>query len=178
MFPVSLTGPSLTLREMQPDDVEALHSVYGDATTVEHLSFTPRTVTQCSTVIDSAMKDAKADPRTVYMLAAEFDGRLVGAARMAQDERPHSAQIGFAIRHDFWGRGLGAELVELLLRLGFQQLPYARIWGARSPDNPASQAVMNRAGMVEEGRIRRHLRTETGWRDSIVHSVLSEEWSA
>src|SRR5699024_10284754 len=46
-----------------------------------------------------------------------------------------------------------------------------------SPENPASQAVMNGVGMIEEGRIRRHLWTGIAWRDSIVHSILSDEWT-
>lgn len=177
MFPVSLNSQALSLRELSQSDTDALYKVYGDATTVEHLSFTPRTLGQCAVVIDSAMKDAEAEPRTVYMLAVVHDGEFVGAARLAKDDRPHAAQIGFALRHDLWGRGLGTELVGLLLRLGFGELRLARIWGARSPDNPASAAVMNRVGMIEEGRIRRHLWTGTAWRDSVTHSILSEEWS-
>jgi RimJ/RimL family protein N-acetyltransferase len=32
------------------------------------------------------------------------------------------------------------------------------------------------AGMVEEGRIRHHVRARGVWRDSIVHSALEDEW--
>ncbi|WP_262391534.1 GNAT family N-acetyltransferase, partial [Nocardiopsis sp. CNR-923] len=60
---------------------------------------------------------------------------------------------------------------------GKTRLGFKRIWGARSPDNRASERVMLRAGMVEEGRIRRHLWTRDAWRDSIVHSILDDEWS-
>ncbi|XKK39668.1 GNAT family N-acetyltransferase [Nocardiopsis sp. ARC36] len=111
------------------------------------------------------------------MLAVARQEELVGAARLAVDERPHSAQIGFALRPDLWGQGFGSELVELLLRLGFDELELKRIWGARSPENQASERVMLRAGMVEEGRIRRHLWTRNAWRDSIVHSILDDEWT-
>ncbi|WP_236700751.1 GNAT family N-acetyltransferase [Allosalinactinospora lopnorensis] len=172
-----LTGRLLTLRELSRADADDLCTVYGDQKTVEHLSFSPRTWDQCVALIDSAMKDAETEPRRVYMLAAAKDGHLVGTARLALDERPHSAQIGFALHHGLWGQGLGTELLHLLLRLGFDTLRLARIWGARSPDNAASAAVMNSAGMIEEGRIRRHLWTGEAWRDSIAHSILSDEWS-
>lgn len=52
------------------------------------------------------------------------------------------------------------------------------MWGARSPDNAASHRVMSSAGMVVEGRIRRHVHTDSGWRDSVVYSILSDEWRA
>ncbi|MEU0239247.1 GNAT family N-acetyltransferase [Nocardiopsis sp. NPDC006198] len=175
MHPVELSSTRLTLRELRPTDVDGLLRVYGDPEAVRHLSFTPRTGEQCATVVEAAMTDAEREDRGVYMLAVARQEELVGAARLAVDERPHSAQIGFALRPDLWGRGFGSELVELLLRLGFDELGLKRIWGARSPENQASERVMLRTGMVEEGRIRRHLWTRNAWRDSIVHSILDDE---
>lgn len=172
-----MSGDRLRLREFRSSDTEDLLRVYGDEETVRHLSFTPRTAEQCSTIVQGAIRDAETDPRTVYMLAvAADDDRVAGAARLAVDERPHSAQIGFALRSDLWGGGLGSETVDLLLRLAFDGLDLKRVWGARSPGNEASRRVMLRAGMVEEGRIRRHLWTRGAWRDSVVHSILDDEW--
>ncbi|OOC57335.1 GNAT family N-acetyltransferase [Nocardiopsis sinuspersici] len=176
MYPVELSSDRLTLRELRPTDVDDLVKVYGDRKAVEHLSFTPRTKEQCAALIEAAVSDAGRGDRSVYMLAAVQKDHLVGTARLAVDERPHSAQIGFALRTDLWGQGFGSELVGLLLRLGFDRLGLKRIWGARSPENRASERVMLRAGMVEEGRIRRHLWTRDAWRDSVVHSILDDEW--
>ncbi|MFD3686992.1 GNAT family N-acetyltransferase [Nocardiopsis sp. NPDC058631] len=177
MHPVELSSARLALRELRPTDVEDLLRVYGDAEAVRHLSFTPRTRQQCAAIVEAAMTDSERENRGVYMLAVAREGRLVGSARLAVDERPHSAQIGFALRPDLWGQGFGSELVQLLLRFGFDELGLKRIWGARSPENQASERVMLRAGMVEEGRIRRHLWTRDAWRDSIVHSILDDEWT-
>ncbi len=35
---------------------------------------------------------------------------------------------------------------------------------------------MSNLGMVEEGRIRGHIRVNGAWRDSVVHSILDTEW--
>ncbi|RKS05021.1 RimJ/RimL family protein N-acetyltransferase [Nocardiopsis sp. Huas11] len=176
MHPVELSSARLALRELRTTDVDDLAQVYGDPEAVRHLSFTPRTREQCAAIVKAAIADAEQGNRGVYMLAVAREDRLVGSARLAVDERPHSAQVGFALRPDLWGQGFGCELVELLLRLGFDELGLKRIWGARSPENQASESVMLRAGMVEEGRIRRHLWTRDAWRDSIVHSILDDEW--
>jgi RimJ/RimL family protein N-acetyltransferase len=177
MHPVELSSARLSLRELRPTDVDGLLQVYGDPEAVRHLSFTPRTRQQCAAIVEAAMTDSEQKGRGVYMLAVARQEELVGAARLAVDERPHSAQIGFALRPDLWGQGFGSELVQLLLRLGFAELGLKRMWGARSPENQASARVMLRAGMVEEGRIRRHLWTRDAWRDSIVHSILNDEWT-
>ncbi|WP_181727390.1 GNAT family N-acetyltransferase [Streptomyces sp. PT12] len=62
-----------------------------------------------------------------------------------------------------------------LLTLGFDSLGLHRIWAARSPENEASRRVLDRAGLVEEGRIRHHVHVRGAWRDSIVHAIIADE---
>lgn len=152
--------------------------MYGDPESTRHLSFEPRSLEQIEGIIDSAIKAALAQPREVYMLAiASTDtNELVGAARLGVGEH-QSGQIGFALRPDQWGHGKGTETVHLLQYLGFCELKLHRIWGARSPLNEASARTMGAAGMLEEGTIRGHLFTRGAWRDSVVHSILSDEYT-
>lgn len=177
MHPISLDAERLRLRELVRDDKRALHEVYGDPDATRHLSFEPRSLEQIEDIIDSAIKAAQMQPREVYMLAiARTDtNELVGAARLGVGEH-QSGQIGFVMRPDQWGHGKGTEAVRLLQYLGFCELKLHRIWGARSPVNEASARTMRAAGMVEEGTIRGHLFTRGAWRDSVVHSILADEY--
>jgi RimJ/RimL family protein N-acetyltransferase len=179
MYPVTLDGSTTGLREFTDNDTAALLDVYGSTEATRHLSFEPRTLEQVGAIVASAITSAAEDPRQVYMLAIQDpkDGQLIGAARLALGEY-ESCQIGFALRPDRWGKGQGVETVRLLERLGFVELSLHRVWGARSPLNEASARTMEAAGMVEEGRIRGHLFTRGAWRDSIVHSILSDEYQA
>lgn len=168
----------ITLRELNESDAIPLLKVYGNEEATRHLSFEPRTMEQVEGIIKAAMDSAAAEPRTEYMIAvSDMDGELIGAARLAIGEY-ESAQIGFAIRPDHWGQGKGLETVRLLQRLGFAELGLHRIWGARSPLNQASARTMRTAGMIEEGTIRGHLFTRGAWRDSVLHSILSDEYPA
>jgi [ribosomal protein S5]-alanine N-acetyltransferase len=166
------------LRELAESDVAPLHSVYGNEEATRHLSFEPRTTEQVEGIIAAAMKSATAQPRTEYALAiAGKDGELMGSARLATGEH-QSGQIGFALSPGHWGQGKGLEAVRLLQQLGFRELGLHRIWGARSPLNQASARTMHAAGMIEEGTIRGHLFTRGAWRDSVVHSILREEFAS
>jgi [ribosomal protein S5]-alanine N-acetyltransferase len=179
MYPVRLPAQTLVLREFGADDASGLYRVYGDADATRYLSFEPRDIEQVSAIVKAALASAVTDPRTEYMLAVA-DARseeLVGAARLALGEY-QSAQIGFALRPEAWGHGRGTETVRLLERLGFAELGLHRIWGARSPLNKGSARTMRKAGMVEEGTIRGHLFTRGAWRDSVVHSILADEYAA
>jgi ribosomal-protein-alanine N-acetyltransferase len=177
MNPISIDGPRLSLRELRDADTDALIAVYGSEQATEHLSFEPRTREQVERIVADTIRQASLEPRVVYGLAITLCGSddLIGYARLAVE--PHRAgQIGFALNPACWGKGLGAETVQLLLDLGFRQLGLHRIWGARSPKNLASAAVMTKNGMIEEGRIRDHVFTHGAWRDSVTHSILEGGW--
>ncbi|GAA4621032.1 hypothetical protein GCM10023196_007310 [Actinoallomurus vinaceus] len=61
---------------------------------------------------------------------------------------------------------------------GRDEFSLHRIWGARSPENAISDRLMQKLGMVVEVRIRGRLLVSGRRRDSIVHSILEEEWAA
>ena len=179
MYPVSLTGETVALREFTEGDAAALHKVYGDPEATRHLSFEARTFVQVENAVGVAVGAARQEPRSEYLLAVTdvASGEVVGVGRLALGEYD-SGQIGFALRPDQWGRGRGRETVGLLLRLGFTSLGLHRVWGARSPANEVSARTMESVGMAEEGRIRGHLFTRGAWRDSVVHSILADEYAA
>ncbi|WP_327091535.1 GNAT family N-acetyltransferase [Nonomuraea sp. NBC_01738] len=175
---VHVSGPRLTLRDVSSDDVDALLAVYGDPAVTEHMPFPPRTRDEVAAIVAEAMTTAQSEPRRLYVLAVTDHHHVIGVARLhIEADHPHSAEIGLGLRPDQWGRGIGTDLVRLVLSFGFRQLGLHRIWGARSPANVPAQLAMLTAGMVEEGRIRHHVHTPSGWRDSVVHSALEDEWA-
>ncbi|MGW3935273.1 GNAT family N-acetyltransferase [Streptomyces sp. NBC_00024] len=181
MYPVQRSSQRLSLRELTIDDVDAVFAIYGDREATEHLSFEPRTREQVGQIVARSMVSATAKPRSEYALAVagRETGDVIGFGRIAMD--PHqqrAATFGFALRPDAWGAGYGLESVRLLLGLAFEDLELHRIWGARSPLNEASAKIMAAAGMVEEGTIRAHILKAGAWRDSVVHSILADEWAA
>ncbi|ONK15407.1 GNAT family protein [Streptomyces sp. MP131-18] len=180
MHPVSRNSARLALRELTVDDVDAVHAIYGSPAATEHLSFEPLTREQVGHIVARSVVSAQAAPRAEYALAAcERDGgRLVGYARLSLDSHGHqAATIGFALPPDSWGGGYGTEIVRALLALGFGDLRLHRIWAARSPVNTASGIVLDRAGFIQDGRIRHHVHVRGAWRDSLVHSIIRDEWA-
>ncbi|MFG3263407.1 GNAT family N-acetyltransferase [Streptomyces bobili] len=179
MYPVKRSSSRLELRELVPEDVDAVLAIYGSPEATEHLSFEPRTRGQVDQIVERSIASATTEPRSEYALALIERHRreLIGFGRLALD--PHqqrAATFGFALRPDTWGVGYGLETVRLLLGFGFEDLGLHRIWGARSPLNEASAKTMAAAGMVEEGTIRSHIMKAGRWRDSVVHAMLDDEW--
>ena len=135
MHPVEVTGSRgrVRLREFDAADVPALHAVYGDPVATRYLSFEPRTSEEVELIVKRILADARAVPRREYAMAVELthaggrvealpmtaEAAVIGMARLAVGEY-RSGQIGFALRPDCWGQGLGTEAVQALLLLGFE----------------------------------------------------------
>ncbi|MEV8390629.1 MULTISPECIES: GNAT family N-acetyltransferase [unclassified Streptomyces] len=181
MYPVDRHSARLSLRELVIDDVEAVHSIYGNAEATAHLSFTPRSREEVGRIVSRSIASGADSPRVEYALGVvqRDSGDVIGFARLAMD--PHqqrAATIGFALRPDSWRVGYGRETVRLLLTLAFIDLDLHRVWAARAPMNTASAKTLLASGMTEEGVIRGHVHVHGAWRDSITYGILREEWSA
>ncbi|MET8925800.1 GNAT family protein [Streptomyces sp. NPDC004623] len=179
MYPISRHSPRLHIRELTPQDTDALFAIYGDARATEHMSFEPRTRDEGDAIVARSIASATIDSRQEYALAVTTtdDGQLIGFGRLALDpHQPRAATFGFARNPDVWGNGYGTETVLLLLACAFDDLDLHRVWGARSPHNHASARTMERAGLTEEGYIREHIQRAGRWRDSVTHSILDREY--
>ncbi|MFJ6566763.1 GNAT family N-acetyltransferase [Streptomyces sp. NPDC091292] len=180
MYPVMRSSRRLVLRELSLNDVDPVYAIYSSPEATRHLSFEPRGKAEVEDMAVRVIASAQATPRSEYSLAVveTSTGETMGVARLAID--PHqqrAATIGFALRPASWGVGYGLETVRLLCGLAFEELNLHRVWGARSPENTASDRTMTAAGMVREGIIREHIQKNGAWRDSVVHAILDREWS-
>jgi RimJ/RimL family protein N-acetyltransferase len=72
--------------------------------------------------------------------------------------------------------GYATEVSKLLIEFGFETLNLHRIFATCDPRNVGSYKVLEKIGMTKEGRIREDLLLKDGWRDSLLYSILEQEW--
>ena len=127
------------------------------------------------------MAEATGTSRRQYQLGIELarTGSVVGMTRIGVDsERHRSANIGYSVAPAFWGRGIASEAAALIVGFGFERLGMHRIWATHHPENAASRRVLDKLGFREEGRRREDRMTGGRWFDSVVCSLLEDEWRA
>ena len=110
---------------------------------------------------------------------SEFLGTTWLWNRDARLHGPNSAELSVYIGDPRrWGTGVGTDAVNATVDAGFGFWPLAKIWLSTSADNDRAQRAFEKAGFVLDGRLRRtHLsRGQIG--DSLVMSMLREEWEA
>ncbi|MCX4753731.1 GNAT family N-acetyltransferase [Kitasatospora purpeofusca] len=184
MVPVRLTGPRLAVREFHhsPEDVAALHAVFGDPEATRYLPFAPRDLDTCDDQVAQFVEEAEKEPREVYRLAvtlradADDPARAVPIGNAALGLVPYrAATIGYALRRDVWGSGFAGELVTLLRDFAFGPLGVHRLEARVDVDNAASIRVLERAGFRLEGRVRHDYRGPDGWRDAQQYALLADD---
>ncbi|RKR89949.1 RimJ/RimL family protein N-acetyltransferase [Micromonospora pisi] len=177
MYPVTLTGQVVKLREFRPDDVADALAINGDDRVTRWLSYDSRDEATTAAMISGAIERAQLTPRTEYFLAvADRDDRMIGFARLGLTGH-QAAKLGYAINADHWGHGYATDAARTLITYGFHQLGLHRITAAIGPDNAASITVATRLGLQHEGRLRDHVFTNGAWRDSLLYSILTSEWT-
>jgi len=99
-----------------------------------------------------------------------FDARLHG---------PASAELSIYIGDPArWGSGIGTDAVNATVDAGFGFWPLGKIWLSTSANNERSQKAFAKAGFVTDGRLR-HTELRRGeFEDTVVMSMLREEWEA
>ena len=91
-----------------------------------------------------------------------------------------TTQIGYTwYSKKSWGTKLNENCKFLLLQLAFDQMGFERVEFRADNNNKRSIAAMQKIGCTVEGVLRNHLPMPNGKRrNSIVLSILKEEWDA
>ena len=112
----------------------------------------------------------------VYAVTRRGDPGLVGAVGFVGIDHSHGrAELGFWIAKSCWGRGYATEAARALIGYGFSVLGLHRIHAMHFSRNPASGRVMEKCGMVHEGRFRGHVKKWGIYEDVDIWGILSKQ---
>lgn len=115
-----------------------------------------------------------APPQRALVLCIVVGGDAVGAvgAHPQDDVYRKSAKVGYWLGEPFWGRGIATAAVRALSELAFAQLDVVRLEAAVFGWNLASARVLEKAGYVREGVLRRSVFKDGQLADSFLYARL------
>jgi [ribosomal protein S5]-alanine N-acetyltransferase len=91
-------------------------------------------------------------PATTF--AIDIDGKVVGAVGIiiGADVQRVTAEIGYWLGENYWGRGITVEALKQMTDYVFQNFPeLERLWAAVFEYNKSSMRVLEKAGFTLEG---------------------------
>lgn len=90
----------------------------------------------------------------------------------------NSAEIGYVLNPDYWGRGIATEVVSEVVKFGFNELGVNRIEARYMEGNSKSRHVMEKVGMTYEGMHRESMHVKGSYVSIGVCAILRSEFYA
>ncbi len=111
--------------------------------------------------------------------AVEYEGRHVGGAGYCNlDGRNQNAEVGLFIGlPELWDQGLGHDVLQALLRFGFEQMNLHRIYLQVFAENRRAVHLYEKVGFQHEGCWRQAQFRHGRFHDILWMSILREEWA-
>lgn len=105
--------------------------------------------------------------------------RLVGNCSFFDlDWRNRCCEIGIFIGDkEYWGRGYGTQVMQLMLKYGFNTLNLNRVYLRVYESNPRGIKCYEKAGFRHEGRLWQAIFQDGRYIDLLMMSVIRSEWS-
>lgn len=160
-----LETPRLILRELVPEDREALALVLSDSVTMRYYP-APYDRHGVENWIARNRARYAADGHSLWGLILKANDELIGDCGLIKQvvEGVDEIEIGYHLRRDHWGKGFATEAARAVRDYGFAKLSVHRLISLIRPENWPSRRVAERNGMK--------LWKEVVWRD-LPHCVYA-----
>lgn len=173
-----LTTDRLLLRAMRVEDAIDLFALRSDREVMRYMDTEPF----------AALKEAREWIRTyrsrfrkkqgiVWALELKGTKRLVGYAgfwRLMPEQ--FRAEIAYAQRPEFWGKGLMQEAVRKVIAFGFSEMGLHSIEAAVNPENEKSKQLLGKLNFRQEAHFRENFYFNGRFLDTLVYSLLNKDF--
>lgn len=113
-----------------------------------------------------------------WFIRMKREKKIIGTFGLLDiDDRKGSAEIGYGLSPDYWGRGLFKEALMTVLKYLFLDLQFHRIWVKTQSNNIPSIKALEKCGFTREGTMRDYYLSSKGKRyDATLLSLLRDEF--
>jgi ribosomal-protein-serine acetyltransferase len=179
--PGSRFSPRLVLRPFRRRDVGPLHDAVSSSLTdlqpwLPWAGGYDRTTAQ-RFVRDSitAWGEGKAYDFTIRLIGDE-DRHAGNVSVWWVSQQNLVGEVGYWIRSDLTGRGIGTEATARAVQVGFEEMGVHKVVLRIAVGNRGSERIAEKLGFALEGTLRAEVRVGGAWLDHTSWSLLRTEW--
>jgi len=179
-LPLPLQTRRLVLRDYTSADSKAVYAYVKDAAFWQFQRAEAPSAEQIDTLLQWAVSEQAASPRTMYFLAAarKDTGEIIGEAVLKiVNPAERQGELGFGVAPKYWKQGYATEIAAAMTDAAFQHFKLHRLAGQCSPDNKGSIRVMQKLGMAREGLLRDIHHARGKWWSTVIYSLLAQEYA-
>jgi ribosomal-protein-alanine N-acetyltransferase len=179
-FPV-LTTQRLRLREIRPDDAEAIFAIYSDEETMHYYNETFQSLAEAETYVILRHDDYVQRREIRWGITRHDDDRIIGSCGFHHFDEGHyegyyRAETGYILNRADWGQGIMAEALSAILTYGFSEMGLHRIEAVIDIANERSKNLLLKLGFQYEGNLRQRFLFRGSFEDEYYFGLLRDEW--
>ena len=175
-----LQSERLTLTLVALSDLEDIHELHSLPETDEFNTLgLPETIEQTKEILDEWILASRHEltPAYNFSIRSRETNTFIGlVALKCGTAKYRRGEVWYKLHIKQWGKGFATEAVKRIISFGFQELNLHRIEAGCAVANTASIRVLEKAGMLKEGRKRKVLPLKSGWSDNYEYAILEEDW--
>ncbi len=165
------------LRSWQSSDAEPITAAANNPKIAENLRNvfpSPYTLADAAWFIGDCIAQGEARQ---LMRTIVIDGKASGSISISvkDDIYEKSAELGYWLMEEHWGKGIMTEAVRQICREAFARFDLLRIFAEPFADNRGSRRVLEKAGFTCEGTMRNGIFKNGRVRSYCMYALLREE---
>jgi RimJ/RimL family protein N-acetyltransferase len=167
-----LEGKLVNLRAMKKEDIPLLVDWWSNPKFWGQY-FSP--LQRFETKLEKWFED---NPQFWQFIIEKKDETKIGCISYYNIHAPYTTflEMGYAILPEERGKGYCTEAVKIIVDYLFLSADVACIQATTDVGNIASQKVLEKSGFQKEGILRKRVFNNGRWENSVIYSILREEW--
>lgn len=178
MKKIEINSKRFTLRPITFSHLNVIHKLHSLPETDEYNTLgIPENIEETKSIIQSWINENEKAIITNYTFAIELiDNTFIGLFGLKLGTPKYrKGEVWYKIHSDFWGHGYATEALNSILDFGFSKLNLHRIEAGCAVNNIASIKVLEKVGMIKEGRGRQILPLKNGWSDNFEYAIIETD---
>ncbi|WP_435925579.1 GNAT family N-acetyltransferase [Paenibacillus sp. DYY-L-2] len=112
-----------------------------------------------------------------WAITVKPNNKVIGTCGYHNWSKEHyKAEIGYELNPAYWRQGVMTEVLQEVLRFGFEDLGLNRIEAFIDPDNIRSRYLLEKTGFHEEGYLKQCFFEKNQFMDAVLFSLLKHQY--
>jgi ribosomal-protein-alanine N-acetyltransferase len=175
-FP-KLESERLIFREFKSSDVQDLFLIRSNDDVMNYMdSYKHKTLKDSEKLISEVHKSFKEQTGLNWAIIEKSTNEFIGYFGFWRIIKEHCrAEIGFALKPEFWGKGYMKETMNSLIEFGFKNLQIHSIEANVNPENKKSIQLLETLNFKKEAHFRENYLFNNRFIDSIIYALLETD---
>lgn len=177
-FP-NIETKNLILKSFTIQDAEELFKIRSDDRVTKYLDRdNHKTVDESKTMIQAIIQSYKDKAGITWIIREKASFEVLGYAGFWNLVRENvRAEIGYALKPEYWGKGYMSETLLKVIEFGFNEFKLHSIVGNVNPENKRSIKLLEKLGFKKEAHFREDYLYNGKYLDSEIFCLLETDFS-